>query len=201
VNTRSSSSQPDIPTPADPLEVAHVWEQHPDLEQEIRQYVRSLNRGMQPALVEEIVCILPERLWRAAVKKKERGELLANNYRSYIFRVARNTSIEFLRAARRDRERLREYAASQPPPAGGTSASEEAVELLRLAEQILAPDQYDLLRMMYGYGRSAESIAKSTGVHPSTVRRHVGDALELVSVSVRTRVSEKSASLGAVPMK
>ena len=114
------------------------------------------------------------------------GHLMNNvtNLDHYIFTIARNKTLNFLRDAAFDKKRLHELGTNMTLP-GSERTDEKLIsaeynQLLKQAIDQLSPQRRKVYELSRKEGLSLEEIAEQLKLSRSTVKNHLVEALRLI---------------------
>lgn len=107
-----------------------------------------------------------------------------DNFDAFLFRIARNKSIDFLRAAARD-SRFKELLWEKIEIASGDRAdtallTHEYEEKLRQALSLLPPQCAKVYHLSREQGFTHDQIAEQLGISKSTVNNHIAGAQRVI---------------------
>lgn len=128
---------------------------------------------------EEIVMDVFLKIWLGKEIVKE-----IENFDAFLFRVAYNKSIDFLRSAARDLK-LRDLVWHEIQVAGGMSADQQVIireyeKKLREAIGLLSPQRRLVYEMSREKGFSHEDIAKRLQLSKNTVNNHIVESQKFI---------------------
>src|SRR5688572_32952778 len=143
----------------------------------VQRFVRS------PDLAEELVQDVFLKLWS---KREQLAEI--ETFRTYLFRAARNTALNYLRRAKLER-RWREEQGTDDDPPTSFAADEETVEqelAVAVQEAInrLPPRCREIFLLSRDGGLTYAEIARSLEISVKTVETQMGRALKSLRASL-----------------
>src|SRR5262245_5087275 len=143
----------------------------------VQRFVRS------PDLAEELVQDVFLKLWS---KREQLAEI--ETFRTYLFRAARNTALNYLRRAKLER-RWREEQGTDDDPPTSFAADEETVEQelsVAITEAInrLPPRCREIFLLSRDGGLTYAEIARSLEISVKTVETQMGRALKSLRASL-----------------
>lgn len=144
--------------------------------QQMYQYI--LNKTKSEDAAEEIVQEVFIKLWN------KREELpLVENYKSYIFKMAANKMVDWLRkmaSEERARKQLWQSIRHFTDDATDTIDFHQSQELINKAIDQLSPQRKKIFLLSREEGLSRAEIAKQLDLSVSTVNNHLNEAVRLV---------------------
>lgn len=133
-----------------------------------------------PEAAREVIQEIFMDVWR------QREKLVAiNNYRAWMYSIAGNKAINYLRrqaAEGRLLNRLQSTAASSPDAPDNTLIGKEMARLVEQAIQSLPPAQRQVYRLSREQNLSIAEIAVLQGTSPNTVKNQLVTALKAVKL-------------------
>ena len=143
----------------------------------VQRFVRSQD------LAEELVQDVFLKLW---AKREQLAEI--ETFRTYLFRAARNTALNYLRRAKLER-RWREEQGTDDDPPTSYAADEETVEqelavAVREAINRLPPRCREIFLLSRDGGLTYAEIARSLDISVKTVETQMGRALKALRASL-----------------
>lgn len=153
--------------------------------QQLADYVFLLTRSMP--LTEEIVQDSFTRIWI------HREQLcVVANFRSYLFTVSRNHTLNCLRGLAREAQKKHEWTAHYRSETEDETAEETALrsqqyyQLIEAAIEQLPPQQQKAYLLSRRDGLSHQAIGHEMQLSRQTVKRHISMALHAIRQYVRT---------------
>lgn len=137
---------------------------------------------------EDIVQELFVNLWEARRRNRERTSL-----RDYLYRAARNRSLNYLRTEMRQRN-MRQKIEVQEENLWRTILDEEVRRLLRLAIDSLDPRQREVITLTLD-GVKQEKIAEQLGISLRTVKSVKAESVD----AIRKALDEDRSGIGRAP--
>ena len=147
-----------------------------------------LSRVQLPSDAEDLTQAIFVKVLEALPRYESRGV----PFGGWLFRLARNTVIDFVRT-RRDHTAL-EVAAGRPGGDAGpadVAAAREAIEALRVALDSLTDEQRDVIALRFFAGLSAREAAQAMGKQEGTIRGLQFRALAALRRALGTEVVER----------
>ena len=143
----------------------------------VQRFVRSQD------LAEELVQDVFLKLWS---KREQLAEI--ETFRTYLFRAARNTALNYLRRAKLER-RWREEQGTDDDPPSSLAADEETVEqelsvAVQEAINRLPPRCREIFLLSRDGGLTYAEIARSLDISVKTVETQMGRALKALRASL-----------------
>lgn len=133
-----------------------------------------------PETAREVIQEIFMDVWR------QREKLVAiNNYRAWLYSIASNKAIDYLRrqaAEGRLLSRLQSTAASSPDAPDNTLIGKEMAHLVEQAIESLPPAQRQVYRLSREQNLSIAEIAALQGTSPNTVKNQLVTALKAVKL-------------------
>jgi RNA polymerase sigma-70 factor (ECF subfamily) len=144
----------------------------------VQRYVRSSD------LAEELVQDVFLKLWS---KREQLTEI--ETFRTYLFRAARNTALNYLRRAKLERRWREEQAVVDEPPtsysADEETTEQEVAKAVQAAIQRLPPRCREIFLLSRDGGLTYAEIARSLEISVKTVETQMGRALKSLRSSLQ----------------
>jgi RNA polymerase sigma-70 factor (ECF subfamily) len=143
----------------------------------VQRFVRS------PDLAEELVQDVFLKLWS---KREQLAEI--ETFRTYLFRAARNTALNYLRRVKLERRWQEEQGASEEAPnsfaADDETVEQEVAQAVKEAIDRLPPRCREIFLLSRDGGLTYAEIARSLDISVKTVETQMGRALKSLRSSL-----------------
>ncbi len=144
----------------------------------VQRFVRSSD------LAEELVQDVFLKLW---AKREQLAEI--ETFRTYLFRAARNTALNYLRRVKLERKWREEQGVDDDPPTSFAADEETAEQEVAVAVQVainrLPPRCREIFLLSRDGGLTYAEIARSLEISVKTVETQMGRALKSLRASLR----------------
>ena len=150
---------------------------YPGMASFVQRFVRS------PDLAEELVQDVFLKLWS---KREQLAEI--ETFRTYLFRAARNTALNYLRRVKLERRWQEEQGTDTDPPASFAAdeetAEQEVAAAVQEAIKKLPPRCREIFLLSRDGGLTYAEIARSLDISVKTVETQMGRALKSLRASL-----------------